>query len=167
MSGSMRNYLPFGSSSGEDPEGGGGTIFGKGSGEGKGQSLFGDLSESATLTKRQRLYGFIGCFTVGVFLSVMSTFFFFQVDKFAILYTLGNLVGLLSTGFLIGPVKQFKNMFKRKRIIATVVFLVMIVVTILVALVIPVRFCGALSSWQHHGIDWVVLECSSQAKAHG
>ena len=52
---------------------------------------------------------------------------------FAILYTLGNLIALGSTFFLWGPVSQLKNMFKPIRAGASIVYLVMLVVTLIVA----------------------------------
>ena len=39
--------------------------------EPKEQTLLGDLEDSITLTKMQRLYGFAFCFGLGVFLSFM------------------------------------------------------------------------------------------------
>lgn len=70
---------------------------------------------------------------------LQSAFFFFKPKTFAVLYTFGNVTALCSTAFLIGPRKQLKNMFARKRIIATVVYLLAIILTILVALVFHVR----------------------------
>ncbi|KAG1718282.1 SFT2-domain-containing protein [Suillus occidentalis] len=62
------------------------------------------------LTRTQRLYGFIGCLLGSILL------FLGQLGSFAVLYTIGILVSLVGTGFVIG-------MFKPVRIIATVVFL--------------------------------------------
>ena len=49
-------------------------------------------------------------------------------------YTLGNLCALCSTGFLMGPLKQCKNMFKARRIWATLLYLVSMVLTLVAAL---------------------------------
>lgn len=59
---------------------------------------------------------------------------------FAILYTIGNIVSLSSTAFLVGPVKQCKNMFAEKRAIATVVFLTAMIATLVVANLVRGKF---------------------------
>ncbi|KAG2348518.1 SFT2-domain-containing protein [Suillus weaverae] len=70
------------------------------------------------LTRTQRLYGFVGCLVIGFALSLLGSILLFlgQLGSFAVLYTIGILVSLVGTGFVIG-------MFKPVRIIATVVFL--------------------------------------------
>ncbi|KAG9318258.1 SFT2-domain-containing protein [Chiua virens] len=70
------------------------------------------------LTRTQRLYGFIGCLVVGFAISLLGSILLFlgQLGSFAVLYTIGILVSLAGTGFLIG-------MFKPVRVLATVVFL--------------------------------------------
>ena len=55
---------------------------------------------------------------------------------FAILYTLGNLVALSSTFFLWGPRSQLKNMFKPIRAGASIVYLIMLLVTLVIAFTI-------------------------------
>jgi hypothetical protein len=42
---------------------------------------------------------------------------------FAVLYSIGNVVALSSTLFLMGPVNQLKRMFAPTRLIATIVML--------------------------------------------
>ncbi len=54
--------------------------------------------------------------------------------KFAILYSFGNIVSLCATMFLMGPCKQFKNMFDEKRRIATIVYLSALAATLVVAI---------------------------------
>lgn len=77
------------------------------------------------LTRTQRLYGFVGCLIIGFALSLLGSILLFlgQLGSFAVLYTIGILVSLVGTGFVIGFASQFKLMFKPVRIIATVVFL--------------------------------------------
>jgi hypothetical protein len=86
-----------------------------------------------------------------------------NVTQFGILYTLGNIVALFrwgawkgvrractrrnspppssalcdqarSTAFLFGPVRQFKNMFARTRIVATLVYFAALIGTLVVAI---------------------------------
>lgn len=77
------------------------------------------------LTRTQRLYGFIGCLIIGFALSILGSILLFlgQLGSFAVLYTIGVLVSLAGTGFLIGFATQIKQMFKPVRLLATLVFL--------------------------------------------
>ena len=65
-----------------------------------------------------------------------SMFAIMKPVTFAILYTIGNIISLCSTAFLVGPVKQIKNMFAEKRLIATIVFLVSMIITLVVAIAV-------------------------------
>lgn len=56
-----------------------------------------------------------------------------RIGLFVILYSLGNIVGIASTLFLVGPKNQMKMMFKSGRIIATSVYLSMIFLTLFFA----------------------------------
>jgi hypothetical protein len=57
-----------------------------------------------TLTFKQRLYGFAGCFGIGMLLSFLSTAMLWSgnYQGFGALYSIGNLMALMSTGFLMG-----------------------------------------------------------------
>jgi len=86
-----------------------------------------DLNEACTLTLQQRAIGFCICIALGLLLSLLSTIFIFSVilhpARFAFIYTSGNVVMLMSTGFLIGPCRQIKSMFACTRFVATLIFL--------------------------------------------
>ncbi|KAF8275247.1 hypothetical protein EI94DRAFT_1712661 [Lactarius quietus] len=56
------------------------------------------------------------------------------LGSFAVLYALGTVVSLIGTGFLIG--QQLKLMFKPVRVVATIVFLAMIVMIFVSAFVL-------------------------------
>jgi len=77
------------------------------------------------LTRTQRLYGFFGCTVLGFVLSLLGSILLFvgALWSFTILFTLGIIVSLAGTGFLIGFFKQLKMMFKPVRVVATIVFL--------------------------------------------
>jgi hypothetical protein len=62
------------------------------------------------LTRMQRFYAFGGCFATGTLVSLFSTLLFISgnVAGFAVLYTVGNIIALIGTGFLIGFMSQFK-----------------------------------------------------------
>lgn len=55
-----------------------------------------------TLTLKERILGFGVCFAFGVFLSILATFNITKPVTFATLYTIGNIVSLFSTAFLVG-----------------------------------------------------------------
>lgn len=72
------------------------------------------------LTFQQRIIGCLSCLVIGFFLSMGSTFRLIKLlegdpEPFAIMYTIGNVIGLLSTCFLYGPVSQMKQMFAPTR----------------------------------------------------
>jgi len=59
-----------------------------------------------------------------------------NITAFAVLYTLGNICMLGSTIFLVGPMRQLKNMFASTRIIATIMYILAIALTLVAAFVI-------------------------------
>ncbi|KAI9446675.1 SFT2-domain-containing protein [Lactarius indigo] len=94
--------------------------------------------KSLGLTRTQRLYGFAGCYAIGLVLSVLGTVMLFIVGlaSFAVLYALGTVISLIGTGFLIGFTKQTKLMFKPVRVVATIIFLAMIIMIFVSAFVL-------------------------------
>ena len=74
---------------------------------------------------------------LGFLFSFISFFFWAKPTSFALLYTLGNIVALIGTGFLVGFLTQLKSMFAQKRIIATVLYLVSLIGTLLAVFLIP------------------------------
>ncbi|KAF9105327.1 hypothetical protein BGX29_000191 [Mortierella sp. GBA35] len=91
-------------------------------------------SSSLSLTSIQILCSFV----VGFLISILSTLALAtaQLALFAVFFTLGNIISLLSTTFLIGPGKQIKTMFAPVRMVASIVFLAMIATTLIVAFAI-------------------------------
>ncbi|KAE9015641.1 hypothetical protein PR003_g16165 [Phytophthora rubi] len=98
-------------------------------------------STGPSLTKKQRMIGFVSCFVLGYLVSFGSTFALIAGSdngtKFGITYTLGNIISLCGSGFLVGPKQQVKLMFKPVRRIATIIYLLMIVVVLTVAIAAP------------------------------
>jgi hypothetical protein len=102
-----------------------------------GQSFW--LEGIFSMTQTQRMYGFILSIGLGIFCIVLSTMFLpsiiFTSRKFAFLYTLGNLLLVGSTMFLIGPWQQLKTMFGNKeRLIPSSVYCFSMLVTLTCAL---------------------------------
>lgn len=66
-----------------------------------------------------------------------SLLFLFPVPDFVgfgLLYSFGSICTILSTMFLVGPLKQMKNMLKKNRVIATVVYVASIALTLFCAI---------------------------------
>ncbi|ORZ09051.1 Got1/Sft2-like family-domain-containing protein [Lobosporangium transversale] len=109
------------------------------------------------LNRTQRLYGFGICFVAGFLISILSTLSLGtgQLALFAVFFTLGNIVSLLSTTFLIGPSKQFKTMFAPVRMVASIVFLSLIVITLIVAFTLKAALlCLILCIVQFLALFW-------------
>ncbi|KAK0546496.1 hypothetical protein OC861_003976 [Tilletia horrida] len=86
-------------------------------------SAFADMG--IKLTRQQRIIGFVGCLFAGFAVSLLGTLLLLtgSLASFAILYSIGILISLAGTGFLIGFGKQLKQMFAPVRLIATLIFL--------------------------------------------
>lgn len=88
---------------------------------------------TTSLSWSTRIKGFAICFVLGIIVSFfgsLSLFLHKGLLHFAVLYTLGNLITMLSTCFLMGPVKQIKKMFAETRIVATILVLVTVLLTL-------------------------------------
>lgn len=90
------------------------------------------------LSKKQRLYGFLGCLVGGFVVSLIGSilFVFGSIVSFALLYILGILISLTGTGFLVGFTRQIKTMFKPVRVVATILFLGCVIMVFVAAFVI-------------------------------
>ena len=102
--------------------------FGGGGNDQENESIFPSLS------LKERLIGFGLCFGLGLLFQFMSLGSILGVllgrpNKFAFLYTCGNLISIFGTFFLVGPTRQLKNMANPYRRKATTVFLSAIVLT--------------------------------------
>lgn len=107
-------------------------VTGGGGGDDENESL------CPTLSFKQRVIGCACMMGVGMIFSIMSWVAVFLGDLvfFGVIFTLGNLCSVGGTLFLAGPKKQAKSMFTEARWIATTVYLVSMVLTILAAVLI-------------------------------
>jgi hypothetical protein len=91
-----------------------------------------------SLTRQQRMYGFIFSITAGVlciFIScLMLPYILLTAQKFAFMYTVGNLFLVFSTMFLVGPKQQLKTMFNEDRRIPSMIYLLSLMLTLVVAI---------------------------------
>jgi len=82
------------------------------------------------------MYSFGFCFVFGIVMMGFSIMFLwtFNVRKFALAFTIGNLLLIGSTLFLMGPMKQLKSMFEKGRVYATSSFFGSMVLTLFVTM---------------------------------
>jgi len=98
------------------------------------------MTESGTnqfgLSYGTRIKGFAACFVGGFLFSLLGgmMLFFGNLRAFAIFYTMGSLVGIGSTLFLLGPWKQLQRMCATTRVVATIVMFAALVLTLMSAL---------------------------------
>ncbi|KAG7326917.1 hypothetical protein KOW79_010318 [Hemibagrus wyckioides] len=87
-----------------------------------------------TLGWGTRVKAFIACFVLGVACSVLGSCLLWVPKRgiilFAVFYTLGNIASLLSTTFLMGPLKQLKRMCDKTRALATAIMIICLVLTL-------------------------------------
>lgn len=103
------------------------------------RGIMGDIDEFTSLSWSTRIKGFCFCFVIGIIFSLMGSLVLILhlgLGRFALFYTLGNIISMASTCFLVGPMKQLKNMFAEKRLIATIIVIVSFVLTLVAAIVL-------------------------------
>ncbi|KAM3235494.1 vesicle transport protein SFT2B isoform X1 [Capsicum annuum] len=104
-----------------------------------------DLNRNCTLSTKQRLYGFAICLTTGITCTLLSMLVFFNPIKFGITFSLGNLLALGSTAFLIGPKRQATMMLDPVRIYATAIYIASIIIALFCALYVRNKLLTLLS----------------------
>ncbi|KAJ3323916.1 hypothetical protein HDV06_000892 [Boothiomyces sp. JEL0866] len=107
-----------------------------------------DMCGGFKLTRIQRFQAFGVCFGAGFLISFFATFSLWtaQFGLFAVLYSIGNIISLMATGFLIGFTKQFKKMFDETRRTATIVFLSSLVITLICAFVLQIAILTLIAA---------------------
>ncbi|CAM6001536.1 unnamed protein product [Sphagnum balticum] len=105
--------------------------------EGEGESSpISNESFFPSMSWEMRIKGFLACFILGFILSIIGGIFLAIPSSrgillFVLFYTIGNIVSLISTMFLMGPFRQLKKMFAKTRIIATLLVFLFMILTIL------------------------------------
>lgn len=91
------------------------------------------IDDALTLSRTERLYGFLICFILGWLIQSASVYalpsIVIKPNRFAVLYTAGNIISLCSTMFLFGPWKQLRSMFEETRRMSTIVYLFSMMMT--------------------------------------
>ncbi|EAL61958.1 hypothetical protein ACTFIW_009013 [Dictyostelium discoideum] len=93
-------------------------------------SMWDDLNNQCSLTFTQRVIGFAVCAALGLLFAFLSLMFFISPTTFALLFTLGDILMVMATGFIVGPIKQIKNMAEPHRIICAIVFVASMILTL-------------------------------------
>ena len=111
------------------------------------------------LSFTHRVWGFGICFGAGFIISMGSMLFFHELlmgkpAPFAINYTIGNLLELSSTAFLVGPATQLKRMTSPTRWSVALVYIGAMAATLFSALVLP-----GLTHWSDSAIALIVVTC--------
>lgn len=97
------------------------------------------------LNSTERFLGWLTCFLGGLILSAISMGSFNDMlvgknNKFAVTYTIGNIIGLAGTSFLVGPIQQMRNMVDKSRLVTSCIFIGSLVATLLSSVYIKVGF---------------------------
>lgn len=113
-----------------------GQASGKGSWFGSNDQQQNDCLPS--LTKKQRIIGFMMCLFMGVLNFALASMYFpvliLYARKFALLFSLGSLFTMGSFSLLWGPVNHVKHLFSKERLPFTIVYLTTLVGTLYFAL---------------------------------
>jgi len=91
-----------------------------------------------SLTKKQRIVGFMTCLVLGLFCFSFSTVYIpmivFKARKFALLFSMGSVFVMGSFSFLWGPVNHAKHLFNRERLPFTSVYIGSLALTLYFAM---------------------------------
>ena len=116
-----------------------------------------------TLTKGQRMLGFVVCFAFGSLLSMsalgsLPSLLLGNPAPFAFKYTFGNLLSLGSSSFLVGPEKQCRDMSAPERRTASLVYVVTLIGTLTCVFVLKAQFLSfCFVVVQFAALTWYML----------
>lgn len=98
----------------------------------------GDSARLGDLSWETRIYCFLGCLVLSIICSFLGSPFMFvgKFTEFAVLMSLGAVISIVGTFFLSGPINQIKKMFEPTRLIATLAYVAMIILTLVSGLVL-------------------------------
>jgi hypothetical protein len=115
------------------------------------------------MSRKTRLMGFMLCYGIGSFFWLLSTpaipLIFVAPAKFAVPYTLGSLISMGSTMFMVGPTKQLQNMCKEDRRLTTTIYLSSMIGTLAFAMIgglVGTVLCLVCISAQMASMVWYV-----------
>ncbi|CAG9533975.1 unnamed protein product [Cercopithifilaria johnstoni] len=93
--------------------------------------------EASSLSWDLRVQCFLGCLCLSVICSLggSALLFTWRITGFAVMVSLGSILSLFGTCFLMGPLKQLQKMFERGRLLASLMYLLSIVFTLIAGLI--------------------------------
>ncbi|OMO88393.1 Vesicle transport protein, Got1/SFT2-like protein [Corchorus capsularis] len=114
--------------------------------EERAESFLDEESEGiCSLSTTQRMYAFAACLLSGLVLMFLALFVFAKPIKFALLFTLGNVLAVGSTAFLMGAEQQLRMMFDPVRVYATAIYIGFVVLALICALWIQSKILTLLA----------------------
>ncbi|XP_013411408.1 protein transport protein SFT2 [Lingula anatina] len=115
-----------------------------------------------SLSKKQRIFGFVGCVLMGLFCFTMASlylpFLILKARKFALMYSLGSLFFVFSFSFLWGPTNHVKHLFSGQRILFSTAYFGSLFATLYCALVMRstlFTICAAI--FQIGALVWYIV----------
>lgn len=95
-----------------------------------------ELGDSSSLSRSQRFWAFtIAIGLTALFWGLGSLMLMTaRLSSFILFFTLGNISSLAATCFIVGPMKQLKNMFTKERMAAGIAYSVSLVLTLWAAI---------------------------------
>ncbi|KAL3997474.1 Got1/Sft2-like family protein [Acanthocheilonema viteae] len=92
---------------------------------------------ASSLSWDLRVQCFLGCLCLSIICSLggSTLLFTWRVTGFTVMTSLGSILSLLGTCFLMGPLRQLQKMFERGRFLASLMYLLSIVFTLIAGLV--------------------------------
>lgn len=112
------------------------------------------------LSFTHRIYGFLACLILGVLCGILGWISIFNKNyvQFGIFITFSNISALGGTFFLAGPMKQFNKMKDETRWIASLIYVVMLILTLVAAFAIKVAWLVILCCiLQYFALVWYGL----------
>ena len=95
------------------------------------------------MSYKHRIMGWLACSIIGWVLSLIVSFVFVfsnaNIAAFAILYSLGQVLNIAGSCFLSTPAGHLKDMKKKTRIIPSIVYILSIIWTIVVAVATNIK----------------------------
>jgi hypothetical protein len=94
------------------------------------------------MTLKQRAIGWLVCSVIGWLLSIMATISLLtssDATTFAILYSIGQMLNIAGSVFLATPKGQWKAMTNKSRLVTSIVYVVSIILTLVIALATNIK----------------------------
>lgn len=113
---------------------------GESSGSSNGKSWYANAQNDycPSLSKKQRIFGFVTCLGLGLFFFSFATLYIpvivLKARKFALMFSLGSLFTMGSFSFLWGPCNHLQHLFSKDRLPFTSVYLGTLTATLYFAL---------------------------------